>query len=387
MPKNEKQYYQDKAKKLKDTFNLRWPDYVYKRRPNNSRKKRRNNPGPDSPIIEDGSSRRESEGVDNHYGEESGGDDAEGSPSVVQHRPPPVPESNLPGRMYPPPNAPGYSSYEDSYNSYPYYPPGQAPSQQQQPHPQGSSRLPPVWGSHEPPRSQYDGPNRSSSGASANYSPINEEGQQWSAGPRSGNGVSNPPGWQNILQGNPSSTGPISSTRGLPRTSSADQSPIPSPAEASYGANRPRDWNPGPTAVGNNRQQFQTLNTPLYSSNQHRPGRNSPPIYSGGSGPSPSLPAGSGPSGMGGYASTSPNITTMGRSPMLPAISTLDGHSPHTSYPTPQQPSSNMRETGYSPHLPPIGGGSSTHSAQSSDSNSRPFNAPSFSGRDGPTEA
>ena len=112
MPKTEKQYYQDKAKKsvphpwhilwgflshifvhsstislrfnrLKDTFNLRWPDYVYKRRPNNSRKKRRNNPGPDSPIIEDGSSRRESEGVDNHYGEESGGDDADGSPSVV----------------------------------------------------------------------------------------------------------------------------------------------------------------------------------------------------------------------------------------------------------------------------------------------------------------
>ena len=242
-----------------------------------------------------------------------------------------------------------------------------------------------MWGSHEPPRSQYDGPNRSSFGASANYSPINEEGQQWSAGPRSGNGVSNPPGWQNILQGNPSSTGPISSTRGLPRTSSADQSPIPSPAEAPYSANRPRDWNQGPTPVGNNRQQFQTLNAPLYSSSQHRPGRNSPPIYSGGSGPSPSVAAGSNPSSMGGYASTSPNITTMGRSPMLPAISTLDAHSPHTSYPTPQQPSSNLRETGYSPHLPPIGGGSSTHSAQSSDSNSRPFNAPSF--RDGPAEA
>jgi hypothetical protein len=39
--KIEKQYYQDQAKKLKDVFNNRYPDYVYRRRPNNSRKKRR----------------------------------------------------------------------------------------------------------------------------------------------------------------------------------------------------------------------------------------------------------------------------------------------------------------------------------------------------------
>ena len=114
-------------------------------------------------------------------------------------------------------------------------------------------------------------PNRSSLGTSANYSPINinEEGQQWSAGPCSSNGISNPPGWQNILQGNPSSTGPISSTCGLPRTSSANQSLIPSPTEAPYSANRPCNWNQGPTPIGNNRQQFQMLNAPLYSSNQH----------------------------------------------------------------------------------------------------------------------
>ncbi|KAF8329097.1 uncharacterized protein EI90DRAFT_3063174 [Cantharellus anzutake] len=288
--------------------------------------------------------------------------------------------------MYPPPGAPGYSSYEDAYN-YPYYPPGQAPSQQQPPpHPQGSNRLPPVWSSHEPTRSPYDGPNRSTSGASAGYSPINEDGQQWSAGPRSGNGVSNPPGWQNILQATPSSAGPLSSTRALPRTSSADQSPIQSPAETPYGTNRPpREWNQGPTAVGGSRQQFQTLNAPLYPSGQHRPGRNSPPLYSGGNGPSPGMAGGSGPSGLGAYASTSPNITTLVRSPVLPAISTLDGHTPHLSYSTPQQPSSNLRETGYSPHLPPIGGRSSTHGNHSSDSNSRPFNPP-FGSRDGPTD-
>ncbi|CAE6415340.1 unnamed protein product, partial [Rhizoctonia solani] len=41
MSKDNKQFYLDQAKKLKDTFNTRWPDYVYRRRPNNSRKRRK----------------------------------------------------------------------------------------------------------------------------------------------------------------------------------------------------------------------------------------------------------------------------------------------------------------------------------------------------------
>ncbi|CEL52733.1 Sex-determining region Y protein OS=Alces alces cameloides GN=SRY PE=3 SV=1 [Rhizoctonia solani AG-1 IB] len=41
MKKEDKQFYLDQAKKLKDTFNTRWPDYVYRRRPNNSRKRRK----------------------------------------------------------------------------------------------------------------------------------------------------------------------------------------------------------------------------------------------------------------------------------------------------------------------------------------------------------
>ncbi|KAG9124696.1 hypothetical protein FRC07_010586 [Ceratobasidium sp. 392] len=40
-PMEEKQFYLDQAKKLKDQFNMRWPDYVYRRRPNNSRKRRK----------------------------------------------------------------------------------------------------------------------------------------------------------------------------------------------------------------------------------------------------------------------------------------------------------------------------------------------------------
>ncbi|KAG2130286.1 uncharacterized protein EDB93DRAFT_82822 [Suillus bovinus] len=41
MDMSEKQFYLDQAKQLKDNFNIKYPDYVYKRRPNNSRKKRR----------------------------------------------------------------------------------------------------------------------------------------------------------------------------------------------------------------------------------------------------------------------------------------------------------------------------------------------------------
>ncbi|KAF9457117.1 hypothetical protein BDZ94DRAFT_1302115 [Collybia nuda] len=41
MQSGEKQFYQEQAKQLKDSFNNRYPDYVYRRRPNNSRKRRK----------------------------------------------------------------------------------------------------------------------------------------------------------------------------------------------------------------------------------------------------------------------------------------------------------------------------------------------------------
>ncbi|VDB95815.1 unnamed protein product [Peniophora sp. CBMAI 1063] len=41
MPMSEKEFYLDQAKRLKDVFNAKYPDYVYRRRPNNSRKKPR----------------------------------------------------------------------------------------------------------------------------------------------------------------------------------------------------------------------------------------------------------------------------------------------------------------------------------------------------------
>ncbi|KAJ2932963.1 hypothetical protein H1R20_g4125, partial [Candolleomyces eurysporus] len=41
MPQSEKQYYQEQAKLLKESFNSKYPEYVYRRRPNNSRRRRR----------------------------------------------------------------------------------------------------------------------------------------------------------------------------------------------------------------------------------------------------------------------------------------------------------------------------------------------------------
>lgn len=40
----DKQFYLDQAKQLKENFNSKYPDYVYRRRPNNSRKKRKTDP-------------------------------------------------------------------------------------------------------------------------------------------------------------------------------------------------------------------------------------------------------------------------------------------------------------------------------------------------------
>ncbi|KIP03526.1 hypothetical protein PHLGIDRAFT_130081 [Phlebiopsis gigantea 11061_1 CR5-6] len=50
MEMSEKKFYLDQAKKLKDNFNNKYPDYVYRRRPNNSRKKRKPDQDPQSPT-------------------------------------------------------------------------------------------------------------------------------------------------------------------------------------------------------------------------------------------------------------------------------------------------------------------------------------------------
>ncbi|KAI0075687.1 hypothetical protein K474DRAFT_1365005 [Panus rudis PR-1116 ss-1] len=49
MDMKDKKFYLDQAKKLKDNFNSKYPDYVYRRRPNNSRRKRKSDSDPHSP--------------------------------------------------------------------------------------------------------------------------------------------------------------------------------------------------------------------------------------------------------------------------------------------------------------------------------------------------
>lgn len=69
---SDKQFYLDQAKQLKDTFNSKYPDYVYRRRPNNSRKRRKT----------DASSRSLDNCVPSDPGDDPGGvgDLAESSP-------------------------------------------------------------------------------------------------------------------------------------------------------------------------------------------------------------------------------------------------------------------------------------------------------------------
>lgn len=340
--------------RLKDSFNLRWPDYVYKRRPNNSRKKRRAIPNTDSPVVED-ASRRDSEGADNDaYGENSGGDDAEGSPSLVvrlphdrddsQHRiginygsgppapgdpraNPPPPNGPIGSRMPYPPNAPqGSYGYEDQYNQYSYYPNNGSS--------QPTNRLPPVWNQHDASRSPYEGPRSASTG----YSPVGEGDQQWSTTTRPGGNPSPiTPSWQNPPMHGQPQAGPMSSARALPRTS-ADNSPVQPSSDLGFrGGNRPP-----PTPQGAGGRPFQTLNAPMYppsASTPHGQRGSSPPSYGGAY---PYAPQGA--------ASAPPTAGNgVGRSPVLPAIASLDH-----SYGAHQQ-SSNMRgDAGYS--LPPLGG-------------------------------
>ncbi|CAL1697173.1 unnamed protein product [Somion occarium] len=50
MDMKDKKFYLDQAKKLKDNFNSKYPDYVYRRRPNNTRRKRKSDADSTSPA-------------------------------------------------------------------------------------------------------------------------------------------------------------------------------------------------------------------------------------------------------------------------------------------------------------------------------------------------
>ncbi|KIM86513.1 hypothetical protein PILCRDRAFT_306245 [Piloderma croceum F 1598] len=67
MELTDKQFYLDQAKQLKDIFNSKYPDYVYRRRPNNSR--RRRGPGPSGSRALDPSLAHEMEGDESGHPE------------------------------------------------------------------------------------------------------------------------------------------------------------------------------------------------------------------------------------------------------------------------------------------------------------------------------
>ena len=71
----DKKFYLDQAKKLKDTFNSKYPDYVYRRRPNNTRRKRKSDTDPASPTDagDDDASYEETSPVEGEYSLEQAG--------------------------------------------------------------------------------------------------------------------------------------------------------------------------------------------------------------------------------------------------------------------------------------------------------------------------
>ncbi|KIY62190.1 hypothetical protein CYLTODRAFT_427086 [Cylindrobasidium torrendii FP15055 ss-10] len=104
----DKQFYLDQAKLLKDTFNSKYPDYVYRRRPNNSRKKRKAEPSPVEPKeeISYGVGYASNSPVDERRSYSGGSD---GYPSSTS--------PTSPSYQFPPLNAPYSSSNHGSYSS------------------------------------------------------------------------------------------------------------------------------------------------------------------------------------------------------------------------------------------------------------------------------
>ncbi|CAA7262380.1 unnamed protein product [Cyclocybe aegerita] len=75
MPPSEKQFYLEQAKQLKETFNSKYPDYVYRRRPNNSRKRRRSDAAASARTAEQGAL------ADGQHPDDMAGFELDGSPT------------------------------------------------------------------------------------------------------------------------------------------------------------------------------------------------------------------------------------------------------------------------------------------------------------------
>ncbi|KAJ3781764.1 hypothetical protein GGU10DRAFT_96649 [Lentinula aff. detonsa] len=231
MPASDKQFYLDRAKELKETFNSKYPDYVYRRRPNHSRKRRKTDAGvhsidgsgtPDS-IQDEGLPRvpyDDHHGPGLHsrpslpsYGTDPYGRESSRHPYLNAERPnhhhhspplnhnPPLPSPRLPGQSN---TIPALHSYLSSQN---------IPSAGQSHHMYGSSS------SHHSTHggSSWDHPRLDTPGKLGNDSRLDSShGRSSSAGSNSmwpGPERSSSRGYAG-QSGSPTSSGPSSSTGG-----------------------------------------------------------------------------------------------------------------------------------------------------------------------------
>ncbi|KAJ3532874.1 hypothetical protein NMY22_g7567 [Coprinellus aureogranulatus] len=119
MPSSEKQFYQDQARLLKDSFNSKYPDYVYRRRPNNSKRRRRSDaarPGDNGHGDTGGDSGGEFESPVDPDGYADA--DGESVYSRGSREPPNYPELPL---KYPPGPSISRSSTHPFQSNHPYY--------------------------------------------------------------------------------------------------------------------------------------------------------------------------------------------------------------------------------------------------------------------------
>lgn len=374
---------------------------------------------------------------DNAFEDGSGGDDVDGSPTMIVRLPPDdSQQQQQQHRMNPSPYGPGGPNPHHPHSPtvgapgvqmgprINYGPPNGAgipgpygyddPSQQQQQqHPQhppqypyygsnGSAPPPPqqrLWNGaapHDPTRSPYEAPR---SASTAGYSPVNEEGQPWGNTGRQQPGLPStlPPSWQQQQQQQPSQQGggtlpgqPITlnaAGRSLPPRTSADNSPIqPSNDLAFRGVNVNGRAPPMPGAQqqqpGGPGGRYGPMNPGLYPPGgiSGGPRGNSPPQYNSNGG----YPYHHSAPGANGVPLHHHNpAAAASRSPGLPGISTMDHHGGGGGGGYPQQQPS--PSNGYSPMLPRLGPPTGTPTSATSGEGGGGRNVPPYpSPRDTP---
>ena len=253
----DKQFYLDQAKQLKETFNMKYPDYVYRRRPNNTRKKRRTDLGGNRAVDhsvgggdESGSTEfDDTSPVDEDLFIEAALPDPRQAHMPADMSPYDMPHPRASPYTYSPPDVP----YRQSHGRAPY-----PPSGQQRGNPDASNmppRHPQTLGSTHHYQQPYIQPHQNHSDSSHLYSSEHDNAHRtWDAASsvgRSGHARTTPADWPN------SQDRPLA---GLPHDRS--QTYPPASGQSSWG----RTNSPVPTrsTSASASYPFATLTTPFY---------------------------------------------------------------------------------------------------------------------------